>query len=74
MLENLLKARDNWINKVGKFMFSMPIMKHEQYRYLPSYYRTLALYEEQIANAYEQEQQDNTFAVEVKKVKKENYY
>mgnify|MGYP001580042620 CR=1 FL=1 len=73
MLERLLEARDNWVNKVGKFMFNLPIMKHEQYRYLPSYYRTLAWYENQIANAYE-DLEDTTFPVEVKKIDKKNYY
>ena len=65
-LEKLLEARSNWINKTGKFMFNMPILQHEQYQYLPSYYRTLAWYEKQIADAYEMEQEDGVSPVEIK--------
>jgi len=66
-LEKLLVARSNWIEKTGKFMFDMPVYKHEQYQYLPSYYRTLAWYEKQIADAYEMEQEDGVSEVKVKK-------
>ena len=66
-LERLLEARRNWVEKTGKFMFNMPVYKHEQYQYLPSYYRTLAWYERQIADAYEMEQgEDSVELVEVK--------
>lgn len=64
MLEKLLEARHNWINKTGKFMGSLPVMKHEQYQYLPSYYRTLAWYDRKIADAYEAEQSETTFPIE----------
>lgn len=67
-LETLLKRRYQWINNTGKFMGSLSVLKHEQYSYLPSFYRTLAWYDSQIANAYEAEQQETTFAVEKEKV------
>ena len=74
MLESLMKTRNDWINKTGKFMFDMPILKHEQYDYLPSYYSTLAWLDKKISEAYQDELGTNTYPVKVKKVKKENYY
>lgn len=70
-LPELLEARNRWVTKTGKFMFDLPVYKHEQYQYLPSYYRTLAWYEKQIADAYEAEQGED--GVSVVEVKKENY-
>ena len=74
-LNELLKGLEEWRTKTRKFMFALPISAHESYSgYLPSYYRTEAWFLEQIAQQYELELEDGTYPVEVKKVKKENYY
>ena len=66
-LERLLEDRKNWIEKTGRCLFSMPIIKHEQFRYLPTYYKVLADYERKIAQEYEL-LEDGTYPVEVKRL------
>jgi len=55
-LETLLERRNNWIEKVGKkFLFNKSVNWLEQNRALAAYYNTLAFFEKQIANKYEDE-------------------
>ena len=61
-LEQLLSARTEWLKRAD-FMGKMPIERHLQYQYFPTYYRTLAWYENQIADAYEFETMDTCFPV-----------
>ncbi len=63
-LEKLLEARAEWLKR-AEFLGKMPIEKHLEHSYFPTYYRTLAWYENQIATAYEMETQDTCFPVEV---------
>ena len=66
-LETLLAQRAEWLKR-AEFLGRMPIEKHLQYQYFPTYYRTLAWYENQIADAYEAETQESVFPAEVKEV------
>ena len=55
-LENLLKRRSEWIEKVGKkFLFNKSVSWLEQNRALAGYYQTLAFFEKKIAEKYEDE-------------------
>ena len=68
-ISDLLEQLDNWRNKTGKFLNSLPIEKLESHRYLPTYYKTEAWLLNQLALAWELENEDGTFPIEP--VKKE---
>lgn len=66
-ISDLLEQLNDWRNKTGKFLNSLPVVKHENYRYLPTYYRTEAWILNQLALAHELENEDGTFPVKLEK-------
>ena len=63
-LATLLAQRAEWLKR-AEFIGKLSIAQHEQHQYFPVYYRTLAWYEKQIADAYEFETMDTCFPVKV---------
>ena len=73
MLENLYQSYQNWI-RLGENMSKRPVSYFQNTGEYSGWLRTRAWYEIQIANAIDNESEDNVFPVEVKEIVKENYY
>ena len=71
MLENLMTHYANW-KRLGEVMSKRPVKYFQNTGEYAGYLRTLAYFENKIADQLELESEDGI--VEVKKVDKRNYY